>query len=163
MRINILDEASIVASTLAFSGSSMFSRMTRNFDVVVIDEAAQAVEPSTMVSSRWLTRTSSWLTPLSSALPLTYLRLARPAAVHQVPLTHGCRQLFLVGDPIQLPATVLSDRAKEHGYDDSMFKRFQSAGYPVNMLTVQYRMHPEVKPRVPSPPSNKREFGLLMQ
>ena len=49
VRINILDEASIVASTLAFSGSSMFSRMTRNFDVVVIDEAAQAVEPSTMV------------------------------------------------------------------------------------------------------------------
>jgi senataxin len=51
VRINILDEASIVASTLAFSGSSMFSRMTRNFDVVVIDEAAQAVEPSTMVRS----------------------------------------------------------------------------------------------------------------
>ena len=27
----------------------MFARMTRQFDVVVIDEAAQAVEPSTLV------------------------------------------------------------------------------------------------------------------
>lgn len=68
-----------------------------------------------------------------------------------MPLCHGCRQLFLVGDPIQLPATVLSDRAKDHGYDDSLFKRFQTAGYPVNMLTVQYRMHPEVRAHLHRP------------
>lgn len=38
-----------MCSTLSFSGSGLFSRMSRPFDVVVIDEAAQAVEPSTLV------------------------------------------------------------------------------------------------------------------
>ena len=32
-----------VCSTLSFSGSGVFHRMNRGFDVVVIDEAAQAV------------------------------------------------------------------------------------------------------------------------
>ena len=38
-----------MCSTLSFSGSGLFARMSRPFDVVVIDEAAQAVEPSTLV------------------------------------------------------------------------------------------------------------------
>lgn len=48
-RMAILEEADIVASTLSFSGSGLFERLSRPFDVVVIDEAAQAVEPSTLV------------------------------------------------------------------------------------------------------------------
>lgn len=38
-----------------------------------------------------------------------------------------------MGDPIQLPATVMSQRALGHGYDRSLFKRLQSAGYPVKV------------------------------
>ena len=38
MRVAVLDEASIVCSTLSFAGSAMFYRMTRKFDVVIIDE-----------------------------------------------------------------------------------------------------------------------------
>ncbi|KAL3678344.1 hypothetical protein R1sor_021300 [Riccia sorocarpa] len=110
IRIQILDEAAIVCATLSFSGAGVFKRMNRGFDVVVIDEAAQAVEPSTMV-----------------------------------PLMHGCQQVFLVGDPIQLPATVLSTNAVQHGYGTSLFKRFQQAGYPVQMLNTQYRMHPQIR------------------
>lgn len=34
-------------------------------------------------------------------------------------------QLFLVGDPVQLPATVISTRAQEQMYDMSLFKRLQ--------------------------------------
>lgn len=34
-----------VFSTLSFSGSSLFSKWNRGFDVVIIDEAAQAVSP----------------------------------------------------------------------------------------------------------------------
>ncbi|XP_024378491.1 probable helicase MAGATAMA 3 [Physcomitrium patens] len=109
-RISILDEAAIVCSTLSFSGAGVFLRMNRGFDVVIIDEAAQAVEPSTLV-----------------------------------PLVHGCRQVFLVGDPLQLPATVLSTKAVSHGYGMSMFKRLQKAGYPVKMLKTQYRMHPLIR------------------
>ncbi|KAG6490987.1 hypothetical protein ZIOFF_052319 [Zingiber officinale] len=109
IRAAILDEAAIVFSTLSFSGSVHFTRMNRVFDVVIIDEAAQAVEPATLV-----------------------------------PLAHGCRQVYLVGDPVQLPATVISTTAERFGYGTSLFKRFQEAGFPVQMLKIQYRMHPEI-------------------
>ncbi|KRH58358.2 hypothetical protein GLYMA_05G122467v4 [Glycine max] len=49
LRAAILDEATIVFSTLSFSGSHVFSKLNRSFDVVIIDEAAQAVEPATLV------------------------------------------------------------------------------------------------------------------
>ncbi|KAB1206980.1 putative helicase MAGATAMA 3 [Morella rubra] len=111
IRAAILDEAVIVFSTLSFSGSSLFSKWNRGFDIVIIDEAAQAVEPATLI-----------------------------------PLANGCKQVFLVGDPVQLPATVISPIAEKLGYGTSLFKRFQRAGYPVIMLKTQYRMHPEVHP-----------------
>lgn len=50
----------------------------------------------------------------------------------------------MVGDPIQLPATVLSDRARNFEYNKSCFKRLMNAGYPVHMLNVQYRMNPAI-------------------
>lgn len=34
-------------------------------------------------------------------------------------------QVYLVGDPVQLPATVISSRAQDHSYDCSLFKRLQ--------------------------------------
>ncbi|KAJ9510377.1 hypothetical protein QJQ45_015835 [Haematococcus lacustris] len=109
IKLAILEEASVVCSTLSFAGSSLLQRVSRRFDVVVIDEAAQAVEPSTLV-----------------------------------PLVMGCRQVYLVGDPVQLPATVMSSRAKEAAYDCSLFKRLQSGGYPVRVLDTQYRMNPAI-------------------
>ena len=42
-------------------------------------------------------------------------------------------QVFLVGDPVQLPATVISDRADKHGYSTSLFKRLQISGFPVQV------------------------------
>lgn len=110
IKLAILDEAAVVCSTLSFSGVGMFARMTRQFDVVVIDEAAQAVEPSTLV-----------------------------------PLCYGAKQVFLVGDPRQLPATVLSSIATDHKYNQSLFKRFEHCGYPIHMLKTQYRMHPDIR------------------
>ena len=101
-RMAILEEANIVCTTMAFSGGSNFARLVRKFDVVVVDEAAQAVEPSVLV-----------------------------------PLAHGgAKQVFLVGDPEQLPATVMSPLAVAQGYDKSLFKRLQQAGYPVKVRTV---------------------------
>ncbi|KAL6538037.1 putative helicase MAGATAMA 3 [Orobanche gracilis] len=85
IRASILDEAVIVFSTLSHSRTPIFSRLRRGFDVVIIDEAAQAVEPATLV-----------------------------------PLANGCKQVFLVGDPVQLPATVISKVASNHGYDNEL-------------------------------------------
>lgn len=39
--------------------------------------------------------------------------------------THTRTQVYLVGDPVQLPATVISGRALDQGYDVSLFKRLQ--------------------------------------
>ncbi|KAI1305860.1 putative helicase senataxin [Halotydeus destructor] len=60
-------------------------------------------------------------------------------------------KMILIGDPMQLPATVKSKRAADMGYGRSLFERFFEAfgGYkesdnPVLMLDEQYRMHQEI-------------------
>lgn len=65
-------------------------------------------------------------------------------ATCRAPPSPSAVQVYLVGDPVQLPATVISSTALEQGYDVSMFKRLQASGYPVNVLDVQYRMHPAI-------------------
>ena len=105
----VLNEASIVCTTLSCAGYSIFSQLKQGFDTVLIDEAAQAVEMSTLI-----------------------------------PLKYACRRLILVGDPNQLPATVFSDHATKHNYEQSLFQRLQIGGQRVAMLTTQYRMHPDI-------------------
>ncbi|XP_067398011.1 probable helicase senataxin [Emydura macquarii macquarii] len=72
-----------------------------------------------------------------------------------IPLTHRCSKLVLVGDPKQLPPTVISMKAQEYGYDQSMMARLHKhleeqvqqnviGKLPVMQLTVQYRMHPDI-------------------
>lgn len=49
IKMEVIENANIVCSTLSFSGSALLQRISRPFDVVVIDEAAQAVEPATLI------------------------------------------------------------------------------------------------------------------
>ena len=49
LKARILEESQIVCSTLSFAGSTVFSAALATFDCVIIDEAAQAVEPSTLI------------------------------------------------------------------------------------------------------------------
>ncbi|KAK2499386.1 hypothetical protein MC885_010475, partial [Smutsia gigantea] len=71
------------------------------------------------------------------------------------PLIHRSNKLVLVGDPKQLPPTVVSSKAREYGYDQSMMARFcklleedvehnMIGRLPIVQLTVQYRMHPDI-------------------
>jgi len=62
-----------------------------------------------------------------------------------IPLKYGCSKCILVGDPKQLPPTVLSQSAARFGYDQSLFVRMQQ-NHPqeVHLLDRQYRMHPEI-------------------
>ncbi|GKT62479.1 helicase Sen1 [Colletotrichum tofieldiae] len=62
-----------------------------------------------------------------------------------IPLKYGCTKCILVGDPKQLPPTVLSQSAARFGYDQSLFVRMQQ-NHPdyVHLLDRQYRMHPEI-------------------
>lgn len=126
IRKYILREAEIVVSTLSGCGGDIYGVCSESascgkfgkfseqtlFDVVVIDEASQALEPATLI-------------------PLQLLK------------SNGTK-CVMVGDPKQLPATVLSNVASKFLYECSMFERLQRAGHPVIMLTEQYRMHPEI-------------------
>lgn len=49
IKLAIIEEAHIVCCTLSFAGSALLQQISRPFDVVVIDEAAQAVEPATLI------------------------------------------------------------------------------------------------------------------
>ncbi|GLJ34038.1 hypothetical protein SUGI_0684590 [Cryptomeria japonica] len=56
----------------------------------------------------------------------------------------GVRHTILIGDPYQLPATVISQIAQKAGYDRSLFERLHQLGHPVHLLNTQYRMHPSI-------------------
>ncbi len=62
-----------------------------------------------------------------------------------IPLKYGCSKCILVGDPKQLPPTVLSREAARFSYEQSLFVRMQT-NHPddVHLLDTQYRMHPEI-------------------
>lgn len=109
-RMKILHDARIVCCTLTGAGHDSVSRLhnSQQFDMVVIDEACQAVELSTLIPLQW-----------------------------------GCRKCILVGDPNQLPPTLISKAAV--AYEQSLFCRLQKANpKQVLLLSVQYRMHPEI-------------------
>ncbi|WOK96345.1 hypothetical protein Cni_G05052 [Canna indica] len=126
IRKSILTEAEIVVTTLSGCGGDIYGVCSESassnrfgnfseqnlFDVVIIDEAAQALEPATLI-------------------PLQLLK------------SNGTK-CIMVGDPKQLPATVISNVASKFLYECSMFERLQKAGHPVIMLNEQYRMHPEI-------------------
>lgn len=57
-----------------------------------------------------------------------------------IPLRYGCKRCIMVGDPNQLPPTVLSSVAADSKYDQSLFVRMANHVKPL-LLDVQYRMH----------------------
>ena len=62
-----------------------------------------------------------------------------------IPLKYGCAKCIMVGDPKQLPPTVLSREAARFQYEQSLFVRMQSnRPDDVHLLNTQYRMHPEI-------------------
>mmetsp|Transcript_5810 Transcript_5810/g.17550 ORF Transcript_5810/g.17550 Transcript_5810/m.17550 type:complete len:595 (-) Transcript_5810:1732-3516(-) len=108
--VAVLKDAQIVFSTLNYANNKIFQRSGVEFDYIVVDEAAQAVEPSCLI-------------------PLTCV---------------GCKKFFMVGDPAQLPATVISQASHKYKYNRSLFNRFQLCKYPIHLLETQYRMHPSI-------------------
>eukprot|EP00850_Spirogloea_muscicola_P007996 SM000041S15555 [mRNA] locus=s41:680126:694929:- [translate_table: standard] len=119
IRREVLRTAELVVTTLSGCGGDLSTACNDSatairagkevegealFDAVIIDEAAQALEPATLI-------------------PLQLLA-ARA-------------QCIMVGDPKQLPATVLSQSASKLDYDRSMFERLQVGGHPVTLLSKQ--------------------------
>ncbi|KAJ9064740.1 DEAD-box type RNA helicase, variant 3 [Entomophthora muscae] len=62
-----------------------------------------------------------------------------------IPLRFGCRRCIMIGDPHQLPPTVMSLAATKYGYNNSLFARmFNQSNGTAHLLNVQYRMHPAI-------------------
>ncbi|MBY0545375.1 MAG: AAA family ATPase, partial [Gammaproteobacteria bacterium] len=113
----LLDHALIVFSTLITAGRKSMLTMAP-IDYLLVDEAAQSVEAATLI-----------------------------------PMRFQPKKVLLVGDTKQLPATVIStalddtDRSGERSpchYQRSMMMRLEENQQPSLMLTIQYRMHPDI-------------------
>ncbi|KAG9092848.1 DEAD-box type RNA helicase [Ceratobasidium sp. 370] len=112
-RFEVLSEADVICSTLSGAGHEVLEPF--EFETVIIDEAAQAIEIATLI-----------------------------------PLRYGCKTCILVGDPQQLPPTVISQLASGLDYNQSLFVRLQRQNpNSVHLLSIQYRMHPDIS-AVPS-------------
>ncbi|KAG1848713.1 SEN1 N terminal-domain-containing protein [Suillus subalutaceus] len=113
VRMEVLQEADVICCTLSGAGHETLEQL--DFEMVIIDEAAQSIE-------------------LSSLIPLKF----------------RCQRCIMVGDPQQLPPTVLSQEACKYRYNQSLFVRLQKHRPDVvHLLSIQYRMHPEIS-RLPS-------------
>eukprot|EP00002_Diphylleia_rotans_P024728 TRINITY_DN4885_c0_g1_i1.p1 TRINITY_DN4885_c0_g1~~TRINITY_DN4885_c0_g1_i1.p1 ORF type:complete len:1741 (+),score=313.68 TRINITY_DN4885_c0_g1_i1:317-5539(+) len=113
VRKNILSAATIVCTTLGCCIHEELRELC-DFRYVIVDEAAQALEISTLQT-----------------------------------LLYKVQKLILVGDPNQLPATILSPALKAKNYDKSLFARLMERQHPFYFLDVQHRMHPDIS-RIPS-------------
>ncbi|RNA26767.1 putative helicase senataxin [Brachionus plicatilis] len=117
----VLKEADIIISTLNFSGNSLMDCLT-----------AEKNNGNSLVSVVIIDEAAQCL-EVESLIPLRF----------------GCDRIIQVGDPEQLPATVLSRIGQERGLAMSLFERvYQRFRYmdksPIRMLYVQYRMHPDI-------------------
>lgn len=102
------------------------------FSAFIIDETGQATEAEA-------------LTPLR----LAYFGYRGSGNIDtgtatQSRIFRGCKKLILVGDPLQLPATVTSLSAASSGLDISLFERISSSGLRPLFLRQQYRMHSSI-------------------
>ncbi|RKO92695.1 AAA domain-containing protein, partial [Blyttiomyces helicus] len=124
-KIKIIMDADVVLCTLSGAGHDILSEVNDSnfeFPTVIVDEACQSVE-------------------LSSLIPLRY----GAKKCIMVGVLYPNRS-----DPKQLPPTVLSQLGKKHDYEQSLFQRIM-ANRPdsVHLLSIQYRMHPLIS-RFPS-------------
>lgn len=130
----VINNASIIFATLSSSGHEVLQRFSARFDVIVVDEAAQCCEPDILI-------------------PVSVGRRSSTAS-------SGFGHVVLVGDPRQLPATVLSNSPEvSKRLGRSLFERLaEHSPEDVHLLNVQYRMHP----RISAFPSQQFYAGRLV-
>ncbi|ORY73165.1 P-loop containing nucleoside triphosphate hydrolase protein [Neocallimastix californiae] len=109
-KYKVFEQVNVVLTTLSISTQSALTDYWDTYSTVIIDEAGQASELTTLI-----------------------------------PMQHHIKHAVLIGDPNQLPPTIISKVAQNYLYEQSLFKRIQNCRPElVKMLNVQYRMHPMV-------------------
>ena len=99
----ILSSANVITATLVGSSNSILKKL--KFNTVIIDEAAQALEPA------------SW-----------------------IPIIRASR-IILAGDPLQLPPTIKSFKAKSQGLGKTLIEKGIERLPHISLLKIQYRMN----------------------
>lgn len=119
-KCRLLNSSSIVFATLSSSGNDDLKNLSAKFDAVIVDEAAQCGEPEILI-------------------PITGCRSSSGCSI-------APSHVVLVGDPKQLPATVIStDGTVAKALGRSLFERIvEVSSQSVHMLNTQYRMHPQI-------------------
>ncbi|KAJ1483747.1 AAA domain-containing protein [Baffinella frigidus] len=131
VRAMLLDDAEVVLTTLCSAGLECFAKMKTGFDTLIVDEACQVLS-------------MKMKTGFDTLIVDEACQAVEAAAL--IPLRLSPRRCILVGDPKQLPATVISQAASAQKiYQRSLFERLQAAGHAVVMLDTQYRMHPSIR------------------
>lgn len=120
MRLDILLSADVVCATCIGCGNEMFASSKDGklqFCLILVDEASQTLEPSVLI-----------------------------------PLLFSCRyhgKLVMIGDQKQLRPMIASPEARKYGFDETLFDRLidaviDSPLFSSNLLSTQYRMHPDI-------------------
>ena len=158
LETSYLDGAHVICTTLNSAAATSMER-TIGCNVVIVDEAAQAVEPSTLIPLN--------LGVLGSAKSTYGSRSGETCRKQERRGTYNSRKVrhcILVGDPQQLSATVFAKQARGAkpslaqscedtgtsggngggSYSRSLFERLVAVGQPVHLLDMQYRMHPAI-------------------
>uniref|UniRef100_A0A3Q7FLE1 DNA helicase n=1 Tax=Solanum lycopersicum TaxID=4081 RepID=A0A3Q7FLE1_SOLLC len=119
---DVIKNADVVLTTLTGVLTKKLDGLS--FDVVVIDEAAQALE------------IACWIALLKISLFML---------VNCQPALKGSR-CILSGDHLQLPPTIQSVEAEKKGLGKTLFERLADlyGDEIMSMLTVQYRMHEQI-------------------
>jgi senataxin len=107
---SFISEAQLIFATLSSSCRNLLTDEHLNFQIVLVDEACQACETSSLQ-----------------------------------PFVYNSKRCVMIGDPRQLPATVISKMGKQCDLDFSLFSRVLSNTCHISMLTTQYRMHPFIR------------------
>ncbi len=103
----VMRDADVIVATCVSAGDGRLEE--QEFRVVLVDEATQATQPSTLIA-----------------------------------LTRGTECVIMAGDDMQLPPTVVSNKAQQLGLGVSLFERMRAVGIQPELLDEQYRMHPDI-------------------
>eukprot|EP01038_Epipyxis_sp_PR26KG_P004254 gene4254-6033_t len=136
--IDSLDNCNLKLSRMQALITSRHSQQTKHLVEISIIESAQILF-TTLNSSGHpsLEATEFCVTVIDEAA-----QCVEPSAL--IALRRGCTQCVMVGDQMQLPATIYSTRVKEMNYDRSLLQRLIDGGHPYTFLDTQYRMHPSI-------------------
>ncbi|CAF0839892.1 unnamed protein product [Rotaria sordida] len=144
IKLELLQDADICVATLNYVGNPIFDSFSpfhMNNQMNKNDKLKKLPTPTPSSSSSIVSTLFNCLI-IDEAGQCTEID-------NYIPLRLGMNRIVLVGDPEQLPATILSRRALEAGLNQSLFERLYKLfkydlNNPIRMLNIQYRMHDEI-------------------